>query len=448
MRRLIIEIFSQTASLAEIIIVVGFLIRFMEWREEVGARRVIFTIVSLILFGMAQLNGRFPQSYETVIVCDILILLCFCRTCLKGEARQQMLGCTIPFLILTVTNILIMQILALGRSIPVRGYLGLRGYYFHIGVILSKVILAGALYLVQRLVRMRQIHLSDRLYGIINGVFIFILVIELMLFYIINYGGYHRGINAMLVFISVGIGAVTLYVGYSMYEISEKNGKLELAEKIKLWDQERSSQIEEIGRADLRERRLLHDYRNHCLGMRELLERKRYEEMKQYLEEITGKYLGREMEYIHTHDKVLDAILNAKIALCREQDIVIHCTVTGELAGTGGLSLGTVLFNLLDNAVEACMKLEKQMRRRIEVLICREEKSVELFVKNTISHSVLETNGGLRSDKEQEGHGIGQQSVEASVREMNGMMEYYEENQMFCTHVFLPFREVLVINKK
>lgn len=274
---------------------------------------------------------------------------------------------------------------------------------------------------------------------IINGVIVYTVIIELLLFYIINYGGYQKTINAMLLVVSAGIILTTIYVVCTAYTINEKNSKLLYAQMIQIQNQEKESQIQEIGRADLRERQLVHDYRNHCLSMQELLDKERYGEVKQYLEEMTGKYMRKEKEYIHTQNKAIDAVLNAKIALCREKDVSIYCTVVGNLKAVRGLEFSSILFNLLDNAIEASMKITEPKKRRIEVLVCKESLAVEIFVKNTVMQSVLESNGELISDKKQAGHGIGHISVEASVDTLDGLIRYYEEDQMFCVHIFVPY---------
>lgn len=61
-----------------------------------------------------------------------------------------------------------------------------------------------------------------------------------------------------------------------------------------------------------------------------------------------------------------------------------------------------------------------------------------IICENSISHSVLQDNSGLLTEKEQKGHGIGHKSVETSVEELGGMMEYFEKERMFCVHVFVP----------
>lgn len=96
-----------------------------------------------------------------------------------------------------------------------------------------------------------------------------------------------------------------------------------------------------------------------------------------------------------------------------------------------------ILFNLLDNAIEAS-ELQEKEKRDIEVELYCCESVIEIFIRNNITCSVLLHNPQFWSNKEQEGHGIGHLSVEASVDELEGIIEYYEEKGQFCAHVFVP----------
>ncbi len=70
---------SEIFCLAEIIIVVEFLVHFLGWKEEIRAKSAGIAGVLALLFGMAQLSGRFQYSYQTVVLSDIFILVLFCR---------------------------------------------------------------------------------------------------------------------------------------------------------------------------------------------------------------------------------------------------------------------------------------------------------------------------------------------------------------------------------
>ena len=91
-----------------------------------------------------------------------------------------------------------------------------------------------------------------------------------------------------------------------------------------------------------------------------LLEKKHYEEAVQYLSEVMGQQVWNKREYIHTDNDTLDALINSKIAYCEERDIPIHFVILGEMKNIRKKEMFVILFNLLDNAIEASELQEKR----------------------------------------------------------------------------------------
>ena len=67
---------------------------------------------------------------------------------------------------------------------------------------------------------------------------------------------------------------------------------------------------------------------------------------------------------VNTHNPIIDAIFNQKGYAAKEQDIDLHFEINdlSEMS-IPSVDLTVVMSNLLDNAIEACEKLEKQERR-------------------------------------------------------------------------------------
>lgn len=435
-------VFGQIAGLIEIVIVLRFLIRFFRWKEEVHYRRIITAGACGLLLMIAQMNGSFRFSHILVVLLDVIILFVFCRWFLKGTFQFQLLGCITPFLIVTMCNIVIMQIMSLYKECAVQWYMKTQGISFVAGVIMSKILLAFFLQWVLKSFEDTNLHLSKKSYHIINVVCIYMVIMEFLLFYVINMEVYHRKTNILLGVISIGMAVTSIYIGYSVYVISRKNAELMKYKLSELQNQERERQIQEIERAKFRENQLIHDYKNHCICVRKLLEKKHYKEAERYLSEMIGKQILQKEEFVHTGNTVLDALINSKIAYCADKDIPIHCIIIGAVKNIEKMEILVILFNLLDNAIEASEKLEKK-GRDIEVELYCNAESMELFVKNNIAQSVLLENPRLLTKKEkQEEHGIGHLSVEASVEELDGVMEYFEEQGKFCAHVFVPLPDL------
>lgn len=74
------------------------------------------------------------------------------------------------------------------------------------------------------------------------------------------------------------------------------------------------------------------------------------------------------------------------------------------------MDMGTLLYNLLSNGIEACMAVETE--RELELVVREEDGTTEIFMENTISGSVLKNNPNLESRKQDKRyHGFGMESI-------------------------------------
>ena len=92
---------------------------------------------------------------------------------------------------------------------------------------------------------------------------------------------------------------------------------------------------------------------------------------------------------MNTHNPIIDAILNQKGYAAKEQDIDLHFEIN-DLSDVAipSVDLTVMMSNLLDNAIEACEKLEKQERRMtVKAIYNKSDNPPTLFfsVENAIS---------------------------------------------------------------
>lgn len=427
---------GQILGLLEIVIVVDFLTKCFEWKGGTKGVRLKKAGICGALLLAAQCNGRFGSSHTVVIFADIILLFLFCELYLEGSRRLHLLGCLIPFLVISVISTFIMQLFALLRSEAVGLYMIQLDRYLYVGAVLAKVILFGALYGIRKFWKSIR-YLSRRYYFLINVLIVFCVVIEILLFYVVDSKVYDPAANRMLIMISVGIMLTSVYIWYSTVRISEQNSRLMKYELMQLKNEEKERQIGAYQEMNLRMARFQHDYRNHCINMQNMLENGQYEETSKYLQDIAGRYMNESHNSIHTGNAVIDAVINNKIFQCRNQKIQITCFIVGDLSGVKGSEIGIILFNLLDNAIEANEKIKEN--RRMELRLSIERNTLNIIIRNRIPGSVLAVNSRLMTDKKDKGmHGIGHIAVRELAEEMGGLIEYYEEEDMFCAHVFLP----------
>lgn len=193
--------------------------------------------------------------------------------------------------------------------------------------------------------------------------------------------------------------------------------------------------------AELQEqlRRERHELKNRYFYLQVLLREGKYDEMGDYLEEVTGGGLDAPAA-VDTGNTLMDYILNRKL---REASR-LHIKTCTEVLVPRGLSVGedalcTILLNLLDNAIEASRQEEAgDLRLSIKCLrgylVCR--------IQNQVSRDVLRENPALRTTKgDAKSHGYGVQIVRDTVARCNGMFTTAMEGSYFTASVMLPLRE-------
>lgn len=138
-------------------------------------------------------------------------------------------------------------------------------------------------------------------------------------------------------------------------------------------------------------RKVRHEMKNHMANLRGLAESGQYKEIEAYLREMDAVMQKLEYRYT-TGNAVTDVILNDKGRQAEKAGIRFEAEFRygGEIPV---FDLGIILNNLLDNAIEACGKLEPE--RRFIRLTARERKQ---FLLLTVENSFDGAAPGWRED--------------------------------------------------
>lgn len=183
-------------------------------------------------------------------------------------------------------------------------------------------------------------------------------------------------------------------------------------------------------------RQIKHDLKNHMTTLHYLLQDNQIEKALQY----TGSF-SEEVDKINflveTGNSVIDAIINAKIANCKAKNFKVITNINCDLCNVDSLDTSTIISNLFDNAIEACEKNEQNI---IFFSIDKKKDYTVIEMKNPINESVLNTNPNLNtSKKDKECHGFGTKNILKVAKKHAGLVDYYEESDMFICNVMLKF---------
>ena len=183
-------------------------------------------------------------------------------------------------------------------------------------------------------------------------------------------------------------------------------------------------------------RQVKHDLKNHFSVLKGHLNEEDIESCQKYVSQLSGtiESMGN---LIQSGNSVIDYLINTKLSTLDNVEVLISGYV-GNYADIADVDLACILGNVLDNAIEAQEHVVSA--KRIELLFLRKNSNRMIICKNTIKESVLRNNQRLKSTKDvPELHGMGHQIVETTVKKYNGLIDYFEKDDMFGVQIVLPY---------
>lgn len=204
--------------------------------------------------------------------------------------------------------------------------------------------------------------------------------------------------------------------------------------------------FEKVRESDTEMQRLRHDIKNHILCMNELYKLKKYDELGNYLNQLSDTVSEIE-SVIKTGNEIADAIINEKLSDTKESKVKINVDGNFKEIYIPAIYICTILSNLLDNAVEAVSTVDESNR---EILLStrRTGNFVFLTVKNKTS-AFVEISDKIETTKSnKEKHGFGITNVRKAVFKCGGEINFNcskeSENYIFTAEVMLPIKNRIV----
>ena len=202
--------------------------------------------------------------------------------------------------------------------------------------------------------------------------------------------------------------------------------------------------------------RLRHDMKNHTIALSGLLENKEYRKMAEYLK--TMEYNGNLSDKEMSGSTAVDAILYQKRTHAEQNNIIWECDVKiPKACGINEFDLCVLFGNLLDNAIEACERMQDIEARFINIMADAVKGCFLLEIRNStdttntpdtrydsanisrIKHKHTDIPDALYTHKETpEEHGIGLLNIDDVVRNYNGAMNIEVKDGIFTISILIP----------
>ncbi len=182
--------------------------------------------------------------------------------------------------------------------------------------------------------------------------------------------------------------------------------------------------------------RLRHDMKNHMIALENLVKNRQWDHAGRYLKDMAEAGSLETGEQV-TGCLVMDALLYHKRLQAEKKGITWQCDakLPADLP-IKETDLCIIAGNILDNAIEACQRLQKA-DTFIQVYMGQIKKCLLLEVRNSTE---LPSDSEIFKSRKKgpKKHGLGLASVKAAAANYNGTVHVEAENKIFSASVLLP----------
>ena len=178
-----------------------------------------------------------------------------------------------------------------------------------------------------------------------------------------------------------------------------------------------------------------HDFHNHLQTLKGQLKAGEVERALIYIEELDMKLMTVDT-LLKTGNVTLDVILSAKIAqaIASGIEVTIKANIPDKLT-ISDVDLSVIIGNLLDNAIEACLKVEGE--RFIRIYIAMKGKMLYFSMLNTAG-AKRQKIGQIFASQKAGVHGFGLKRAEGIIEEKGGWVKYNSEDGAFSSEFLMP----------
>ncbi len=214
-------------------------------------------------------------------------------------------------------------------------------------------------------------------------------------------------ISMLLIINNIAVISCNIFLFYIIDQLEEenesKNKSAILQEQVKI-EMENST---ELSNAYAAQRSITHDFNNHLSIIQSLISNGEIIQAERHINNVLGE-INENLLFVNTNNPIIDALLTRKYTLAKSKGIDMQI-ISNDLSvmpiRTKDLVL--ILINVIDNAIEASSKCEKE--RIIKFRIIESEDDIVLSVQNTCINTLKKTEEGLitsKSDKINHGYGL------------------------------------------
>lgn len=184
-----------------------------------------------------------------------------------------------------------------------------------------------------------------------------------------------------------------------------------------------------------------HDFKNHVICLRSLIESNEKENALEYINEIEGLSSVEKKQY-NTGNIIIDALLNDKNDRAAAINTKIAFSGMVPTTGISNVDLCIIMANAIDNAIEACGKDTSEKPKEIKAEASFRQGYFFFNITNPIFESVeIKSNNTIATSKsDKDHHGFGVTNILRTVQKYDGEAELSADDDKFTLDLNLVLK--------
>ena len=227
----------------------------------------------------------------------------------------------------------------------------------------------------------------------------------------------------------------TVYI-HIIFTLRHQNKMYEMQEQeniLKLQVHNMTARVEELAAADERFRQERHNLRHKMRIISNLVENGKYEELRTLMPQYDEALRETQMKR-YCKNVIIDAVLSTYIHNAESKGILIDIGFDfPDPIPVDATELATVLANAIENAINACEKVDEGEERFIDIKVLS-DPSFMIKVSNSFSGRVEFDDEGIPVNRE-EGHGFGTRSIIAFCDKNKAFYQFLTKENVFTLYL-------------
>lgn len=389
-------------------------------------------LMALCMCTLLLFSQSFPLPALVLRLCALIFCLCLIVFLFKGRLALRLFIGLLDYIIVAAMDAIVLFGASTILRISLDELVWKKGMYTVL-VTAGKILSVFLAWLVTRLHPFHKLHPLRPKWMLLVSFFPLTSLFMLMALFLICRD--QRDLTQPVAFFCIFLGIANVAIVYVVSlieqdtEVKQQNNILSQQMEIQ------TASILALDKAYRQQRQTTHDFQNHLCTISDLLAQKSYETAAKYVRELSQAQTSRIL-IVNTHHPIIDAILNQKYQMAVESQIEMRFCIN-DLSGIqlSASELVVLLSNLLDNAIEACRRIDTE--RLIRCTILENDRSF-LSIRNT-SLPVLITEHGIATTKASASeHGYGLPSVCRILDGLHAEYAYNYENGWFQFTAEIP----------